>query len=65
MRKSEHAEAIARAFHESYERQAPDHGYETRVASAVPWDEVPENNRALMTAVVEDLLDRDVIAVPS
>jgi hypothetical protein len=55
------AEQIAQAFHESYERQAPDHGYETRKASAKPWADVPANNRALMVAVVRDLLDRRVI----
>lgn len=55
------AEAIAKAFHESYERQAPAHGYATRTASAVPWPDVPENNRALMIAVAQDLLDREVI----
>jgi hypothetical protein len=55
------AERIARAFHESYERQAPDYGYQTREASAVPWDDVPERNRRLMIAVVVDLLDRGVI----
>lgn len=48
-------EAIARAFHEAYERLAPDFGYKTREASAKPWDEVPENNRALMTAVAGEV----------
>ncbi|MEU3452159.1 hypothetical protein ABZ671_00750 [Micromonospora sp. NPDC006766] len=55
------AERIARAFHESYERQAPEHGYRTREASAKPWAQVPANNRALMVAVVDDLLRRGVI----
>lgn len=54
-------ENVARAFHEAYERLAPDHGYETRKESAVPWDEVPEHNRALMVAVVADLFERGVI----
>lgn len=48
-------EAIARAFHEAYERLAPEHGYETRKASAVPWEQVPENNRRLMTAVAAEV----------
>lgn len=48
-------EDIARAFHEVYERLAPDFGYKTREASAKPWDEVPDNNKALMTAVVTEL----------
>jgi hypothetical protein len=55
------AEAIAKAFHEAYERLAPDHGYETREASAKPWDEVPEQNKGLMVAVIEELLDRGTI----
>ncbi len=44
------AEAIARAFHDHYERLAPDFGYKTREASAVPWEDVPEANRRLMIA---------------
>lgn len=48
-------EAVARAFHETYERLAPSHGYETRKASAVPWEQVPANNRALMTAVAGEV----------
>jgi len=41
----------AQRFHEAYERLAPTFGYETRPESAVPWDEVPEENRQLMIAV--------------
>jgi len=55
------AETIAQAFHEAYERLAPDYGYETREATAVPWNDVPDNNRWLMTAVARDLIDRAVI----
>lgn len=50
------AEEIARLFHETYERLAPDFGYETREASAKPWGEVPENNRKLMIAVAGEVL---------
>lgn len=57
------AEQVAREFHAAYERLAPGHGYETRQASAKPWEEVPDNNRSLMVATVQDLLDRGVIAV--
>lgn len=49
------AEAVAQRFHETYERLAASHGYETRKASAVPWDQVPANNRALMTAVAAEV----------
>ena len=52
---------IAAAFHEAYERLAPEHGYETREESAVPWEQVPEQNRALMEAVVADLLKQGII----
>jgi hypothetical protein len=61
----EHAERIAQAFHETYERLALDHGYTTREAGAKPWAEVPEANRALMVAVVGELLDRGVIEISS
>lgn len=51
------AENLARRFHETYERLAPQFGYETRKDSAVPWSEVPERNRALMVAVCGEVLD--------
>ena len=50
------AEELAKRFHETYERLAPDFGYKTREASAKPWAEVPENNRNLMIAVCEEIL---------
>lgn len=49
-------DALARAFHEAYERLAPDHGYQTRRASAVPWEAVPEANKTLMLATIGDVL---------
>lgn len=52
---------IAQAFHERYERLAPEHGYETRKESAVSWENVPEKNKSLMRAVVKSLLDDGVI----
>lgn len=48
-------EELARIFHEAYERLAPDFGYKTREASAVPWEEVPEANRNLMIAVAGEV----------
>ncbi len=50
-------ETLARMFHEKYERLAPEFGYKTREASAVPWDDVPEQNKALMVAVATEILD--------
>ena len=49
-------ERVARLFHETYEELAPSFSYETRKASAVPWDSVPENNRRLMIAIVSRVL---------
>lgn len=57
------AELVAEAFHRAYERLAPSFGYETRRESAVPWQDVPEANRRLMTAVVADLFFPSVISV--
>lgn len=56
-------EALAQRFHEAYERLAPAFGYETREASAKPWEQVPENNRRLMTAVCAEIIGADVPAV--
>ena len=50
------AEQLARLFHETYERLAPDFGYETRKASAKPWEDVPKNNKDLMVAVAAYVL---------
>jgi hypothetical protein len=48
-------EQIAQAFHETYERLAPDFGYKTREASAVPWEDVPDANKRLMIAVASEV----------
>jgi len=55
------AERIAKAFHEAYETLAPEHGYRTREASAKPWSEVPADNKDLMVATVQRLLDLGTI----
>lgn len=49
-------EELARYFHQEYERLAPSFGYKTREASAVPWENVPEDNRRLMEAVAESII---------
>ena len=51
------AERLARFFHETYERLAPDFGYRTREASAKPWDQVPEENRELMICTCAEVID--------
>lgn len=55
------ADRVAQAFHEAYEELAPSFGYETRAASAVPWDDVPRQNRDLMGAVCARLIAEGVI----
>jgi len=56
------AELIAKEFHETYEKLAPNYGYTTRKSSAVPWEDVLPSNKKLMIATVQDLLDRAVIS---
>lgn len=53
-------QAVARRFHETYERLAPLFAYQTREASAVPWEQVPTNNKQLMIAVCQELLQSGV-----
>ncbi len=55
VREALEGEALAKRFHEVYERLAPDFGYETRRESAVPWEQVPEQNRDLMVAVCDEI----------
>ena len=55
-------EYVAKEFHDAYERLAPLFGYETRKESAVPWDDVPDTNKALMIAVVVSLFEKEVIS---
>lgn len=52
------AETLAQLFHETYERRAPEFGYETRKATALPWEEIPEDNanKRLMIAVAGEVL---------
>ena len=45
-------ENICRSLHETYEAEAPKHGWKTQEASAVPWEKVPENQKELMREVV-------------
>lgn len=59
------SEFVAQAFHETYEELAPLHGYKTREASAVPWEDVPAANKELMINVAHHLLDGGVISLSS
>ncbi len=56
MTKEEKAIELAKLFHETYERLAPDFGYETRKESRKKWYDVPEKNRKLMIAVAGHIL---------
>lgn len=49
---------LARLFHETYEGLAPQFGYKTRKRSRVSWEEVPDDNKALMVATAAVVLDR-------
>lgn len=51
------AETLARLFHETYEELAPSHGWETQERSRKVWEEVPAENKSLMIAVAERVLD--------
>lgn len=47
---------MAEQFHVNYERLAPAYGYETRDRTAVPWKDVPADNRGLMMATCAEVL---------
>ena len=52
--------ALAKRFHETYERLAPKLDYKTRHESAVPWHKVPDKNKMLIIAVCEELLKEGI-----
>jgi len=49
-------EAVAKFFHDTYERLMPQFHYQTRASSAVPWSDVPANNKELMIAVCREVI---------
>jgi|SRR5579871_1109787 len=51
---------LARLFHETYERLAPEFGYATRPETARSWEEIPEDspNKRLMMAVAGEVLEK-------
>ena len=55
-----YAEQLAEIFHNTYEKLAPKFGYKTREASAVAWDDVPENNKRLMIATCKALIKQGI-----
>lgn len=52
------AEELAKLFHETYERVAKDEGYKTREESAVPWEDVPSDNKRVMIATAAEVLQK-------
>lgn len=61
------AGVLASIFHAKYEEFAPKFGYSTRKQTAVPWEDVPPNNKALMTEVCQHIIDlfkAEDLAVP-
>lgn len=50
------AAALAKRFHETYEKLAPQFNYKTREESKVAWDDVPEDNKNLMMATCAEIL---------
>lgn len=51
------SEQLAQKFHETYEQLASLYGYETRKESAKPWVNVPPNNKSLMIAVCDKIIE--------
>ena len=49
---------LAKFFHDTYERLAPEYSYKTKKETAVDWDKVPENNKNLMKAVAQEVIDK-------
>lgn len=50
------AEQLAKLLHETYERLAPSFGYRTRRLTAMPWEQIPENQRLLAIATATEVL---------
>lgn len=49
-------EILAKLWHETYERMAPEFLYDTRASSAVLWSKVPADNKQLMIAVCREII---------
>jgi len=52
------AEELAETFHRVYEKLAPKFGYKTRKRTRKHWDDLPENNKELMIAVAQVVLNK-------
>jgi hypothetical protein len=58
------AELLAARFHLAYEALALKHKYTTRPASAVPWEDVPTENKALMIDTARTILGMGYLPPP-
>ena len=54
---------LAHDFHFRYEEMAPEFGYVTNPRTAVPWEDLPADNKALMLAVAKRIW-LDFVDVP-
>jgi hypothetical protein len=50
-------ENLAKLFHETYERLAPAFGWKTKKGCNVPFNRLPERNKALMIATCQTVLN--------
>jgi hypothetical protein len=51
-------EKLAELFHETYERLAPAFGWKTKRGCNVPFERLPERNKALMIATCQTVLNK-------
>lgn len=54
-------EDLAKKMHDTYERLAPKHGWETQKKSQVAWEDLPESNRSLMLAVIGEVFTQEAL----
>ena len=52
------APELAETFHRVYEKLAPKYGYKTRKKTRKHWDDLPDNNKKLMVAVAQVILNK-------
>ncbi|QIB75356.1 hypothetical protein G3I44_14295 [Halogeometricum borinquense] len=53
---------LAEWLHDQYEEIAVEVGWETQDGTSVPFDELPEDNRAVMLQLAERLIESDYIS---
>lgn len=53
----EYLEELCRVLHDAYEEAARKHNWSTQMKSRVPWENVPEENKATMRDAVTALME--------